>query len=89
MSDSRSPTTIIDELRALGTLCRAQGDLRRAEQHFRLALNLYETSFQDRHVDAMVCLLGLVQILEIQGKASEARELELRIPNMNARRRGS
>ena len=88
MNDSRT-STIIDELRALGTLCRAQGDLQRAEQHFRLVLNLYDTSFPDRHIDAMVCLLGLVQILEIQGKTNEAREFELRIPNMNARRRGS
>lgn len=89
MTDARGSTKVIDELRALGTLCRAQGDLIRAEQHFRLALNLYETSFPDRHVDAMVCLLGLVQILETQGKTNEARELETRIPTMNARRRGS
>jgi hypothetical protein len=73
----------------MGNICCVQGDLVRAEQHFRLALDLYETSFPDRHTDAMLSLLYLVQVLEWQGRAEEARQAEELIPAMNAKRRAS
>lgn len=82
-----SDSNLVDELRALGDLCSTQGDLSRAEQHYRLALNLFESSFPERHIDGMVCLLKLVEILQEQGKLDEAKQLEQRIPALNARRR--
>jgi hypothetical protein len=88
MSDSGSATKqLVYELRALGNACYLQGDFGRAEQHYRLALNLYETSFPDMHEEALLCLMGLVQVLEVQGKTSEAQQLESSIPTLNARRR--
>ncbi len=78
---------LLNELRALGDLCGTQGDYSRAEQHYKLALSLYETSFPERHVDAMLCLLKLVESLQHQGKYQEAHQLEERIPSLNAQRR--
>jgi hypothetical protein len=78
---------LLSELRALGTLCHSQGDLTRAEQHFRLALNLYETSHQDDHVDAAICLFGLVDVLQQGGKTAEAEQFEQLLEKMNASRR--
>jgi len=88
MSNScRSYIDLISELRALGTMCRLQGDLRRAEQHFRLALSLYDTSFTQSHVDAMICLMELVQVLQQDGRPNEAQQFEHQLELMNARRR--
>jgi hypothetical protein len=88
MRDSGSATKqLVYELRALGNACYLQSDFHRAEQHYRLALNLYETSFPDMHEEALLCLLGLVHVLEGQGKTSEAQQLEATIPTLNARRR--
>lgn len=78
---------LVSELRALGTLCHSEGDLNRAEQHFRLALNLYETTHPDEHVDAAICLFGLIDVLKQKGKDSEAEQFELMLENMNERRR--
>ena len=78
---------LLNELRALGDICESQGDFSRAEEHYKLALSLYETSFPERHVEAMVCLLKLVEILKQQGKSEEAQQLEARIPSFNAQRR--
>lgn len=77
----------MSELRALGSLCRVQGDLKRAEQHFRLALRLYETSFAESHLDAVICLFGLQQVLNETGRSEEAEQLEHVLELMNARRR--
>jgi hypothetical protein len=82
-----SDTHLLNELRALGDMCGSQGDFSRAEQHYRLALSLYESSFPERHVDAIVCLLKLVEMLREQGKFNEAQQMEDRIPDLNARRR--
>lgn len=88
MSNScRSYIELISELRALGTMCRLQGDLKRAEQHYRLALSLYDTSFTESHVDAMICLMELVQVLQADNRHSEAEQFEHRLELMNARRR--
>jgi len=88
MSNARvSESCVLDELRALGYMCSTQGDFRRAEQHYHLALRLYETSFPERHVDAMLCLLRLIELLRYQGKDDEAIQLEQRIPALNAQRR--
>jgi hypothetical protein len=78
---------LLSELRALGTLCHTQGDLTRAEQHFRLALNVYETTHQDEHVDAAICLFGLIEVLKQRGLDSEAEQFEQMLENMNERRR--
>jgi hypothetical protein len=82
-----SQSNLLNELRALGDMCGTQGDFSRAEQHYRLALSLYETSFPERHVEAMVCLLKLVEMLQHQGKHDEAHQLEEKIPSLNALRR--
>lgn len=87
MRDSGHSGNLVYELRALGNACSFQGDYRRAEQHYRLALSLYETSFPDKHEEALLCLFGLLQVLEGQGKTREARQLESTIPALNARRR--
>lgn len=89
MRTSSSLSNLVYELRALGNVCHSQGDLVRAEQHYRLALSLYESSFPDRHEDAILCLLGLVQVLDGQGKHTEARQFESTVPALNARRRGT
>lgn len=86
-STLESESDLLNELRALGDLCESQGDFSRAEQHYKLALSLYESSFPERHVEAMVCLLKLLEILRQQGKEDEALQLEERIPSLNARRR--
>jgi hypothetical protein len=88
MSNSRIESKLVNELRALGNVYHFQGDFIRAEQHYRLALSLYESSFPEHHEDALLCLLGLVQVLEGQDRVAEARELESTIPAMNAKRRG-
>lgn len=75
------------ELRALGTMCHAQGDFHRAEQHYRLALTLYETNFNDSHTDAAICLIGLVQLLKDSGRLEEAQQFDLQLESMNTRRR--
>lgn len=85
----RSYADLMSELRALGTLCRTQGDLRRAEHHYRLALNLYESSFSECHRDAIICLFGLVQLLEDTGRPEEADEFRSMFEAMNIRRRGT
>jgi Tetratricopeptide repeat len=87
MSDSGITTDLVNELRALGDVYLHQGDLIRSEQHYRLALTLYENSFPDRHEDAMLCVLGLVELLQRKNKNAEAQQLEKTIPAMNARRR--
>jgi tetratricopeptide (TPR) repeat protein len=87
MSKSGFSSNLVKELQALGNICRHQGDLIRAEQHYRLALSLYETSFPESHVEAILALLGLVQVLENQGRRQEAEQFEKAIPVMNARRR--
>ncbi len=78
---------LLTELRALGDLFRSQGDLKRAEQHYRLALALYESSFPESHVEATTCLFGLIQVLERLGKSDEAAKFKEMIPRLNARRR--
>jgi hypothetical protein len=88
MSTSRIESKLVNELRALGNVYHFDGDFIRAEQHYRLALSLYESSFPDNHEEALLCLLALVQVLERQQRTAEARELESAIPAMNARRRG-
>ncbi|HEY9789027.1 MAG TPA: tetratricopeptide repeat protein [Candidatus Obscuribacterales bacterium] len=87
MTNSANQTNLVNELRALGNVYHYQGDFIRAEQHYRLALSLYESCFPDTHEEALLCLLGLVEILESQNKHEEARNLERGIPAMNARRR--
>ena len=83
----KSNRDLVSELRALGSLCHSQGDFTRAEQHFRLALNLYDTTHTSAHVDATLCLFGLVEVLKQRGKQEEARELEQQYEKMNERRR--
>ena len=82
-----SDSNLLRELSALGKLSSAQGDLRRAEQHFRLALSLYESSFPENHIEAMVCLLGLVRVLERQNRHDEVRLAQEKIQQLNIRRR--
>ena len=50
---------------------RQEDRWQRAEQNFRLAIRLYETSFPDSHSDALACLHGLIELLERQGKVQE------------------
>ena len=87
MTNSTVQSDLVNELRALGNVYHYQGDHIRAEQYYRLALSLYESCFPDNHQEALLCLLGLVEILEHQNKHDEARALEKNIPLMNARRR--
>jgi tetratricopeptide (TPR) repeat protein len=87
MSNSGLQTNLVNELRALGNVYHFQGDFVRAEQHYRLALRLYDSSFPDKHEEALLCLFGLVQVLEGQNKHDEAKQLEENIPAMNLRRR--
>lgn len=91
MNDSRVANSVagslVNELRALGNVYHQQSDYIRAEQHYRLALSVYETSFPDQHEDAFLSLLGLVAVLERQNKLEEARQWEQSIPVLNARRR--
>lgn len=78
---------LLKELRALGDLCGSQGDFTRAQQHYKLALRVYESSVCERHSDALICLLKLIDILEHESKFDEARRLKQLIPELNARRR--
>jgi hypothetical protein len=78
---------LVFELRALGALCQEQGDLLRAEQHYRAALSLYDSSHQDDHLDATICLFGLVEVLRARGREAEARQFEETLERMNERRR--
>lgn len=88
MSSSRKLNAdLVSELRALGTLCHSQGDYPRAEQHFRLALSLYETTHPDEHVDAAICLFGLIQVLKETGRNTEAQQFEAQMESLNERRR--
>ena len=87
MTNSGNPTNLVNELRALGNVYHYQGDFIRAEQHYRLALSLYESCFPDTHEEALLCVFGLIEILNNQNKHEEARLLERHIPAMNARRR--
>lgn len=83
----KSSADLISELRALGSMSWHRGDLRRAEQHYRLALNLYDTTFGESHVDAAICLLDLVQVLNESGRYIEAQQLEQQFESLNLRRR--
>jgi tetratricopeptide (TPR) repeat protein len=85
----RSNADLVSELRALGTLCHSQGDHPRAEQHFRLALSLYETTHPEEHVDAAICLFGLIQVLKETGRNKEAQQFESQLEEMNERRRAA
>lgn len=78
---------LLTELRGLGDLFRSQGDLKRAEQHYRLALALYDSSFPESHIEATTCLFGLIQVLERLGKQDEAAKFKDMVPKINARRR--
>ena len=61
----------------LGTAheCASQGDLARAEDHYRLVLALYENCFGDRHVDALRCCTGLLSVLEKSQKSKDANDV--------------
>lgn len=85
----KAETRLLNELLALGKMCADQGDLKRAEQHFRLAINLYETSFLENHVEAMVCLFGLIDVLRRQGKEEDVQVAEDLIQQLNIRRRST
>jgi hypothetical protein len=78
---------LLKELRAMGSLYASSGNFKRAEAHYKLALKLYETSFPDSHVDAMVCLQGLIEVLEQQGKHEDALKAKNQVPLFNQLRR--
>lgn len=55
--------------------CSVEGDLGRAEDHYRLALALYEHCFFDRHVDALQCCTGLLSVLERSNKSKDCLDV--------------
>jgi len=89
MRAPKAETRLLNELLALGKMCAEQGDLKRAEQHFRLAVNLYETYFMENHVEAMVCLFGLIDVLRRQGKNEDVVAAEELVQRLNIQRRST
>jgi hypothetical protein len=62
---------LMTEIVRLAESSWVDGEYERAADHFNLGLALYESCFQDNHVDALRCVSGLLSMAEETGDALE------------------
>jgi hypothetical protein len=51
--------------------CLVEGDLSRAEDHYKLGLALYSSCFQDNCIDALRCISGLCSLYQTEGRSAD------------------
>lgn len=60
------------------------GDVRCAEDHFKLGLALYDGCFRDAHVEALRCVIGLMNVYSEQKRIGEMSALVRRTEDICA-----
>ena len=69
---------IASVLLRLGDFYNTQQKFDEAEQQFRRAMNIYESTFGGDNLDVAICLQHLAEALEAQGRRGEATDLRSR-----------
>lgn len=73
--DAVADNEFVSELEHQASKAIQRGEFERAEQLYRLALDLYEKCFPDQHMQAICCFGGLAKAVQAQPKQADLREL--------------